>query len=402
MPPKPKRLPHPVQQHLKHSRQLLEDVLYQYLPQLSGLGAISRLTLYSWFRGRWGLSADASAGIPYMMLEALRLQRQHLLQQKLALKPLGLSLLGPADDALQTKVLPLLETLNKQSHTAKVNSIFGPWQEVLKSLNPLLQRQPATERNLLVLDPLELGLPPLKDLLSLLPRRLDVFMVLPAAALTLAYTQALSADEAIQAQTAAADKNPLHESVQELAVWLMPFFTTDQQAAPEEVTSAYLIKQFKESLAASCKRYAVHYHPTAESPLLLIGLTSDTLMAEKMLLAKAKLVRLTLEEKLAGNQLGLFNSGTQEAGVLAEELEAEITSLLARQPEWDNQALYNALLHAEILPQQAIPVVEQLITQKKLEVLDEKRKKTKAIAPLPLNQTAYKLPAPSRYFRLKP
>ncbi|MBW3544243.1 MAG: hypothetical protein KY428_01365, partial [Bacteroidetes bacterium] len=83
MPPKPKRTPHPALHHLKHSRQLLEDFLYQYLPQLSSMGSLSRINVYTWCNSRWGLSPDGKQGLPFMVLEALRLQRQHLLQHLL-------------------------------------------------------------------------------------------------------------------------------------------------------------------------------------------------------------------------------------------------------------------------------------------------------------------------------
>ena len=183
MPPKPKRLPPPALQHLKNSRQLLEDFLYQYLPQLTGMGAISRINLFTWFSGQWGLTPDGSQGIPYMVLEALRLQRQHLLTLKMSIKPLTLNLLGPKEDKLLQKALPQLQELNSQSRTATINNLELPWQELLRQLQLQLQKQPPAERNLLLLDPMDLPLPKLTDLLQLLPKKLDLLLVLPTNAI---------------------------------------------------------------------------------------------------------------------------------------------------------------------------------------------------------------------------
>lgn len=390
MPPKPKRLPPPALQHLKHSRQLLENFLYQYLPQLTGMGSISRINLYTWFSGQWGLTPDGSQGIPYMVLEALRLQRQHLLMHKLAVKPLTLSLLSPKEDKLLQKALPQLQELNSQSRTATINSLGLSWQDLLKLLQQQLQRQPAAERNLLLLNPIDLPLPSLIELLQLLPKKMDLLLVLPATA--------------IRQAGGILQKHPLPEVILALAKWLSPLLQieTAEIAEPEiPASTASLLQQLKATLAGSSKRFVMHYPVTEEStPIVLVGLTHDALMMEKMLLARRRLEELQARQLQTGNQLGLFGSN---AAAKTETVAAadHLVQLLARQGEWSNQELYGALLQQELLPQEAAKLIQELIGTGKLEVLDEKKKKKAATDALGISHTAYKLPAPSRYFRLK-
>ncbi|AHM62468.1 hypothetical protein D770_21095 [Flammeovirgaceae bacterium 311] len=391
MPPKPKRLPPPALQHLKHSRQLLEDFLYQYLPQLSSLGSISRINVFTWFSGKWGLTPDASGGLPYMLLEALRQQRQHLLTQKAALKPLSLSLFSSPEDTLPAKALPLLQEQNSQSHTAKISHYSLSWKEVVKELQTLLQRQPASERNLLILDPLDLQLPGLKELLLLLPKRLDILLVLPAASI-------------LQAGGITQKKEPAKEMLL-LSGLLSPLLPAPPEEGAEEKdekTLPSLFQELKQGLATGSNRFVMHSTPAApEQHICLYGLSHDALMMERMLLARQKLRKILLDNLQAGNQLGLFGSPASGERTASAANNDAVTLLLGREQEWDNQALYLALLKEEILPQEAVQVLQQLMDAGRLEVLDEKKKKLKSPGPIPLSHTAYKLPAPSRYFRLK-
>jgi hypothetical protein len=387
MPPKPKRLPPPSLLHLKHSRQLLEDFLYQYLPSLTGMSALSRLNLWAWYSSKWALTPDAKGGIPYMVLEALRQQRQYLLSQKRSLKPLSLSLISPPQDILAPKALPLLEELNKRSHTATLTASSGSWQAVLPQLQAQLQRQPAAERNLLLLDPLDIALPPLPELLAKLPKRLDVLLVLPLAAVQ-------------QAAGLYSGKTPPHEAAQGLARWLSPLLPQPETEVPEELTPEKILAQLRQGLMEGAGHFAMLQQQSA-SPVLLLGLSHDALMMEKMLQARQRLAQKSLQQEESGDQLGLFAHASSNTASLAADLTEPLLALLARQPEWSNQELYTCLLQHEILPQQAIPPLLGLIEAGSLALLDEKKKKAKPNGALPLNHTAYKLPAASRFFRLK-
>jgi hypothetical protein len=386
MPPKPKRLPAPALSHLKHSRQLFEDFLYQYLPQLSSMGSISRLNLYCWFSSRWGLSPDASQGLPFMLLEALRLQRQHLLAQKLPLKPFSISLLSDKNDSRLPKAAEALYEFNKQSHTAKVAHYLLDWQDHGRQLQSHLQQQPAAERNLLLLDPAGLTLPGLQELLLLLPKKLDILMVLPAQALQLAAGVPL--------------KNPAPEEVQQLATKL-PTLTPPAEEEPEP--TARLIRELRQQLASSSNRLVMHFSPPeGTAPLLLFGVSTDTLMMEKMLQARYQLELLQARQLQTGAQLGLFGARcSAQAPAETNHPAAVLEHLFSQKPEWNNQELYKAILEQELSVQEAGKAVLALIEAGKVEVLDEKKKKQPAIASLSLSNTAFKLPAPSRFFRRK-
>ena len=147
----------------------------------------------------------------------------------------------------------------------------------------------------------------------------------------------------------------------------------------------------------------MHYPGADEdSQVIIFGLTHDTLMMEKMLLSRHKLELQALEKTRAGLQLGLFAgqpSGQQKS---TYSLGEQVTKLLSGQPEWNNQELYHALLHEGLLPKEAVTTLQAMVETGKLEVLDEKKKKLKTPGSLPITQTASKLPAPSRYFRLVP
>jgi hypothetical protein len=391
MPPKPKRLPPPTLHHLKHSRQLLEDFLYQYLPQLSSLGAISRINVFCWFSGKWGLAPDAKGGLPFMVLEALRQQRQHLLTNKSTIKPLSLTLFGAADDLLLPKALPLLQELNNQSHTARISHHFANWKDNLKELQAQLQRQPATERNLLLLDPLDVPISSLKELLQLLPKRLDVLLLMPTPAVLLAGKGLLKKEPA--------------EAMAALSALLSPLLPPPAEEHAEEKTLPLLFQELKQALAASAGRFVMHYPAAApEQAVYLYGLSNDALMMEKMLLARQRLKKISEKNVQSGNQLGLFGGGSAiEAGadLAAAEIGMYIEQILSTEEELDNQALYTLLLQHELLPQEGILGLQLLIEAGKLEVLNEKKKKLKAAGPLPISHTASKLPAPSCYFRLK-
>lgn len=385
MPPKPKRSPAPTLSHLKHSKQVLEDFLYQYLPLLSGMGSISRLNLFSWSSSRWSLSPDAKQGLPFMILDALRLQRNHLLQQKLPLKPFSLSLLSTKEDSAFSKALLALQIVNNQSHTAKLSLHSLDWQGHIKQLQLQLQQQPAAERNFLLLDPLGLTLPSLQELLQSLPKKLDVLLLLPLQSLQLAGGYAF--------------KQPLAEEIQQLAKRL-PEVPQPEAEAPE-VTTLQLIEQIRHQLGLSSNRFVMHLlYQDEATPLLLLGLTTDALMMEKMLQARSKLEALQAQQLQTGAQLGLFgvpapSDATPDAGVDPPTVE----QLIWQKQEWNNQDLYKALLTQEIPVQEGIKVVQALIAAGKLEVLDEKKKKYPTAANLALTNTAFKLPAPSRYFR---
>ncbi len=388
MPPKPKRLPNPFLHHLKNSRQLLEDFLYQYLPQLTGMGAISRINLYTWCNSRWSLTPDGMQGLPYMVLDALRLQRQHLLQHKLSLKPLSLTLLGAKEDAVLQKAFSQLQESSNQSHTARVTILQLPWQEQLKQLQAQLLRQPATERNLLILNPLELSLPRLPEFLQLLPRKVDVLMLLPTAAL-------LHAGGVVQKIAPA-------PAIVALSNWLAPFLNKQEgEAAEIPPTAAELIQQLKAGISEQNTHFILHHPLAAEAaPVLMMGFTTDALIMEKMLQARQQLTLLAQQQLQAGNQLGLFGAciGTAETRTPVTE---HLLQLFALQPEWNNQSLYKALLQQEILPPEATKEILALLAAGKLEMLDEKKKKQPVTASIALSHTAYKLPAPARYFRLK-
>lgn len=352
------------------------------------MGAVSRLNLYTWFSGPWGLLPDAKGGVPYMILEALRLQRQHLLTQKQTLKPLSLSLLGHSDDRLLHKSINYLQEQNKQSHTAsiKANTAAG-WQDIVKQLQPELQRQPSSERNLLLLDPLALDLPPFTELLQLLPKKLDIILVLPFASLLKAGREDL--------------KEPLPDAVLSVVKWISPLLNPAQAVADDENPADTLLQQLKHAFTESSKRFVMHYpSPHVHSPIVLFGLTHDSLMMEKMIISVQKLKQQALEERQAGLQLGLFGAKTKEQPTENDSFREQLLKLLARQPEWNNQELYQAMLHEELLPREASPLLQALHEAGQLEVLDEKKKKLKSPGTFPINQTAYKLPAPSRYFRL--
>ncbi|WP_040396456.1 hypothetical protein [Cesiribacter andamanensis] len=370
--------------HLKHSRQLLEDFLYQYLPLLTGMGAVSRLNLWGWFSGTWALRPDASGGLPYMVLEALRLQRQFLLQQKRPLKPLSLSLYAPQQDRLLLRALPQLEELNRRNPTATLAASTATWQEVLKQLQAQLLRQPAAERNLLLLDPLEISLPPLPELLQLLPKRMDVLLLLPLAA--------------VQDTAGLPGRQPLPEAVAALARWLAPHLPAPLAEAQEAPGPALLLEQLRQKLMDTCGHFALLQQPEANS-LALFGLSQDALMMEKMLQARQKLQQREVQQMETGDQLGLFAAPPSPAA--PANLQDRLLALLARQPEWSNQELYKALLQQELLPQDVLAPLAALVNAGILQVLNEKKKKIKEPITLPLSHTAFKLPAPACFFRLK-
>lgn len=335
---------------------------------------------------RWALSPDAQQGLPFMILEALRLQRQHLLAQKLPLKPFSLSLLCPKEDTATPKAVLALQDLNTHSHTAKIAYRCLDWQEHLKQLQLQLQQQPAAERNLLLLDPVGLSLPSLQELVTLLPKKLDLLLLLPLSALHLA-------------GGGVSGKNPIPAEIQQLGERLPGL---PQVAGEEPAPPSLLLAHVKQQLRESSKRFVMQVQQVEESlPLLLLGLTTDALMMEKMLLASQCLEVQKAQQLQFGAQLGLFKTTELPDGMPNAASIAALEQLFSQQAEWDNQALYKAILEQEIPVQEATTAVQELLKAGAIEVLNEKKKKLVDSSALSLTNTAFKLPAPSRFFRRK-
>lgn len=368
--------------HLSRKIALYECFLYRYLPQLTSLSFITRINLFDLF-GSAGLDRLGSQGTPFIIYEALRKQRLHQLKHRLSIKPLTLTLLAPPERPETTVALQQLQAANTLSNTCKIDCREQPIHESIKKLLGQLQRQPASERNLLLLDPLGIPQFSMADLQLLSRRKLELILFLPLSALWQLHRKP---------EKAAAGPELLHLKKQ-----IDSLFPAGHLYWSEELNAPEFMDCLKSGLQLQENLFTALEPAGAELPeAALFAMSPDGFMMEKVLQALQSL-RPAAAHIPAGDQLALFH--TSQADEQEPLNTQEILALL--QEETSNQDLYKSGLQGGLLPAQLHSGLVVLLKQDKIEVLDEKKKPLSALPANGISFTAFKAPKPACYFRLK-
>lgn len=370
--------------HLKLKVALYESFLYSYLPQLTSLSLVTRINLLDAFC-QAGLSRPGTQGTPFTVYQAIRKQRQHQLKKQLTLKPYSLSLLSPPSPAVTT-ALESLQAANQESNSCKLAHQPLGINEGIKYLARQQQAQPATERNLLLLDLLGVQASFRQEIRRLADKKTVIILPLPLAALWQLHQKP--------------DKSPGFQIYRELKQALDASFPAEHAYWSPESTAADFATQLKEAFSMEGLFYsALEPAPVAEVPdMVLVGLTSDAFMMEKVLQALQGVRPASTPP--AGAQLGLFQPAEKALpDVLERQGEEAILQLL--KSEMDNQALYTKGLQAGYLPAQLQESLERLYKEDKLAALNEKGQPLSEVPKACISYTAYKAGKPSCSFKLK-
>jgi hypothetical protein len=380
-----KRIPSPESAHLKTKLALYESFLFGYLPQLTALSFVTRINLLDAF-SQGGLNRAGSQGTPFIVYQAIHKQRQHQLRKQLPLKPFSFSLLSPPESPALPIAFEALQAANQESNSCKLALWPLGISDGIKQFVRQQQAQPASERNLLLLDPLEAPFNFIQELRRLTDKKTALILPLPLAALWQLHQKP--------------EKEPALAGCKELKQALDACFPPEHVYwSPENTVNdfaAYLKDLFSmDGLFFS----ALEPAPAAAiPPMVLLGLSADAFMMEKLLQALQGL--RPAKVPAVGAQLGLFlgqpnisdNNHCQEA-------EALVLQLL--QEEKDNQALYTAGLQAGLLPTELQEELERLSAAGKIEVLNEKGKPMSGVPKVCISFTAFKAPKPVCSFRVK-
>lgn len=367
--------------YLGQKMELYESFLYQYLPQLAALSFITRINIYDYF-GSAGLDRTATLGTPFLIFQALLKQRNHQLKKKLPLKPFTLRILHPGQQSSFSKAFDLLLQNNTTSNTCKLESWPFTFPEMIKKLARQIQQQPASEKNLLLLDPLGIPQFSLQELRSLADKKVEFILYLPVSSLWHLHAKP-------EKGTPSVELIRLKQVLDDHFPATHPYWSPELRA-PE--FAAHL----KEAFGMEGNFYsALQPAGAGRNESALLAFSGDAYMMEKILQAFEGIQ--AVNSPLPGEQLPLFQNKKQKEEPVSDL--AEILLLLRE--ETQNQMLYEKGLQAGFLPLQLQKGLSCLLEEGKIEVLDEKKKPLPAIPPNCIGLTAFKAAKPLCYFRLK-
>lgn len=361
--------------------ELYEGFLYQYLPQLAGLSYITRVNIYDYF-GSAGLDRTATLGTPFLIFQALLKQRQHQLRKKLPLKPFTLRLLHPGLQNAFSKAFDLLVQNNTTSNTCKLESWSFPFPEMIKKLARQIQQQPASEKNLLLLDPLGIPQFSLQELRFLADKKIEFILFLPVCFLWQLHAKPEKGSPPIELIS-------LKQILDNHFPAAHPYWSPEL-SLPE--FGAFLKEAFRME-----GNFYTALEPT--DPIwtdgALLAFSADAFFMEKILQAFQRIQPANTPPP--GEQLPLFQSREPKEEALPDV--QKILLLLAGETE--NQKLYEKSLQAGFLPLELQKGLTHLLDKGKIEVLDEKKKPLSFIPKNCLSHTAFKAVKPVCYFKLK-
>ncbi len=380
-----KRAPSQESVHLKTKMALYERFLFGYLPQLAALSFVTRINILDAFN-QMGLNKLGSQGTPFIVYQAIHKQRQHQLKKQLPLKPINFNLLSPAESPALLPAFEALQSINQESNSCKLVLWSQGISDGIKQFARQQQTQPASERNLLLLDPLAAPSSFLQELKRLNDKKTALILPLPLAVLWQLHQKP--------------EKELGLAVYQELKQALDACFPPEHAYWSEENTlsdfAGYLKDLFTLDGLFFC---ALEPAPVAETAgMVLVGLCADAFIMEKLLLALQGL--RPASTPASGAQLGLF-SGLQSTTAHAPAQPAAPLVLQLLQEEKDNQALYIHGLQAGLLPLQLQESLEELLAAGKIEILNEKGKPLPTVPIGCISFTAYKAPKPGCSFQLK-
>lgn len=368
--------------HLRQKVELYDSFLFHYLPQLSALSYITRLHIYDAF-GSFGTDRSGSQGSPPIIFEAMRRQRKHQMRKKLPLKPFTFTLLhSPEPHKAYQNAFENLQEKNAASNTCKLDSWAMPFNQGLSRISRQSQQQPASEKHLLIIDPL--GLPPfsIPELFRLAEKKVEIILCLPL-------------NDLWQLHSKPEKASPLPEVI-ELKKILDSFFPEDHPYWGPEGEITDFKNHLKQAFSKEGQLFtALEPADTDSVETALLALSSDAFMMEKILNALQPLRPAT--SLPPGQQLNMF--GTAPVRADKPVATADLSEILKE--ETDNQQLYLTGLKAGYLPLQLMESLQYLLEEGKLEILDEKKKPISAIPPSCLSFTAYKSAKAVCYFLVK-
>ncbi len=368
--------------YLRRKLELYESFLFRYLPRITSLSYVTRLNIYDAF-GRFGTDRSGSQGSPALLFEALRKQRQHQLRKRLPLKPVSLTLLHPPEQVKTYRnALEYLQVNNAASNTCKLDSWAVPFNQGAGKVSRQSQQQPASEKHLLMLDPL--GLPQFlfQDVPNLAEKKVDIIICLPLSQLWQLHAKP--------------EKTIPSAEVAELKGLLDQLFPADHPYwSPEPEAAAYM-DYLKQAFSKDDKLFTALEPAGTEVPeTALLAISTDAFMMEKMLMALQELRPAAATPP--GQQLDIFGLArpTENQSGFGEE----VLALLPE--ERDNQQLYVKGLKAGLLPAQLMDGLLQLLQEGKLEIKDDRNKPLTTTPPNCLSYTAFKAAKPVCFFSLK-
>ena len=380
-----KRVPSKESVHLKMKVALYESFLFGYLPQLTALSFLTRINLLDAFTLA-GLTQPGTQGTPFAAYRAIHKQRQHQLKKQLPIKPFSLSLLSPPESSAANTALEALQTANQESNTCKLAHWPVSISEGIKQLGRQQQAQPASERNLLLLDPLGAPAAFVKEVRRLADKKTALIIPLPFAVLWQLHQKP--------------DKEPGLDAYSQLKQILDSYFPADHGYWSVENTATDFANHLKEAFRMEGLFYTALEPAPAEElpPMVLLGLSPDAFMMEKMLQA---LQGLRSEgSPPAGAQLGLFLPSTNILSATPHPEEVALTLQLLKK-ETNNQELYAKALQAGYLPVQLQENLENLQEEGRIAVRNEKGKLLPEVPKGCVSFTAFKAAKPSCWFQLK-
>lgn len=379
-----KRAPSKESVHLKEKVALYESFLFRYLPQLTALSFVTRINLLDAF-SLAGLNRPGTQGTPFAAFRAIHKQRQHQLKRQLSLKPFSLSLLSSPECPALPAAFEALQAANQESNSCKLTHWPLGINEVIKQLARQQQSQPASERNLLLLDPLAGPSSFVSELRRLADKKTALILPLPFAALWQLHQKP--------------DKAPGLQAYKDLKQMLDEHFPEGHDYWSEENSAAVFAGHLKELFRMEGLFYsALEPAPVTEVPeMVLVGLSADAFMMEKLLHALQQL--RPDSSPAAGAQLGLFfATDTKQQPAASQDVKALAFQLLKE--ETDNQQLYAKGLQAGYLPTQLQESLEELFQEGSLVVLKEKGQPASGFPKACISFTAFKAAKPSCSFLL--
>ena len=375
-----KKLKNPGAYHLQQKIMLYESFLFRYLPQLSSLSFVTRLNLFDHF-SELGLNRLGSQGSPFVIFNALHKQRQHQLKQQQPLKPLSLTLISPPVDSLAALAFDALQQANQLSNSCKLNHWPQSPAEGFKRIALQIQKQVASEKNLLLFDPTGYPLEIVEALRPLSDKKIEIVLFLPLKALWLLHLQP--------------EKEPAVPAYQSLKAAIDQLFPAEHPYWGEEIAAPAFCSFLKEGFRVQGRFYtALEVDSEALPEAALLCMSPDAFMMEKMLQALQPSGKKNMPP--AGQQLGFFASTPQQP---SPPDTTAVQALLLE--EKDNRQLYAEGLQAGLLPAQLLEGLQQLLEKGWLEVIDEKGKPLSLLPPNCIGYTPYKAGKAACSFRKK-
>ena len=375
-----KKLKNPGAYHLQQKIMLYESFLFRYLPQLSSLSFVTRLNLFDHFNEH-GLNRLGSQGSPFVIFNALHKQRQYQLKQQQPLKPLSLTLISPPADSLAVLAYDALQQANQLSNSCKLSHWAQAPADGFKKLALQLQKQVATEKNLLLFDPTGFSVSVMEALRPVADKKIEILLFLPLKALWLLHLQP--------------EKEPALPAYQPLKRAIDQLFPAEHPYWGEEVTALEFCNFIKEAFRMQGRFFTALEADSEELPeTALLCMSPDAFMMEKMLQALQPSRKKNVPP--AGQQLGFFTNTPEPAP--SADTTALQTLLLE---EIDNRQLYTKGLQEGFLPAQLLEGLQQLLNEGWLEVTDEKGKPLSLLPPNCIGYTPYKSGKAACFFRKK-